>query len=383
MTFAIFDLAKGLISLRLSRKQMATKRIEDLAGDGWNSLSDNRKSKTCTESRRSIQNRKLVGIVAIVITIAICGAVAQAQQPRKVPRIGIVSGFGNPNEPGSSIKIFRQALQDLGYVEGKNIIIDYRNAEGKIERYSDLVADLVGLKVDVIFTSSTPGALAAKNATKTIPIVFTNVGDPVANGLVASLARPGGNITGLSTLAPELSGKGLELLKETIPKLSRIAVVWNPDNPGKTSSFKETEVAAQALRLQLQSLEVRGPNDVEPAFQAARKERAGALIVLRDVVVSSQIRRILELALKNQMPAIYGDRGFVDAGGLMSYGPNIDDLFRRAATYVDKILKGTKPADLPVERPSKFELVINLKTAKQIGLTIPPNVLVRADKVIR
>ena len=347
------------------------------------SFSDNRKSKTCTESRRSIQNRKLVGIVAIVITIAICGAVAQAQQPRKVPRIGIVSGFGNPNEPGSSIKIFRQALQDLGYVEGKNIIIDYRNAEGKIERYSDLVADLVGLKVDVIFTSSTPGALAAKNATKTIPIVFTNVGDPVANGLVASLARPGGNITGLSTLAPELSGKGLELLKETIPKLSRIAVVWNPDNPGKTSSFKETEVAAQALRLQLQSLEVRGPNDVEPAFQAARKERAGALIVLRDVVVSSQIRRILELALKNQMPAIYGDRGFVDAGGLMSYGPNIDDLFRRAATYVDKILKGTKPADLPVERPSKFELVINLKTAKQIGLTIPPNVLVRADKVIR
>jgi putative ABC transport system substrate-binding protein len=305
----------------------------------------------------------------------------EAQQASgKIPRIGyLAAGLG----AATRTETFKEGLRDLGYVEGKNIIIEYRNAEGKIERYSDLVADLVGLKVDVIFTSSTPGALAAKNATKTIPIVFTNVGDPVANGLVASLARPGGNITGRSTLAPELSGKGLELLKETIPKLSRVAVVWNPDNPGKTSSFKETEVAAQALRLQLQSLEVRGPNDVEPAFQAAKKERAGALIVLRDVVVSSQMRRILELALKNQMPAIYGDRGFVDAGGLMSYGPNIDDLFRRAATYVDKILKGTKPADLPIERPSKFELVINLKTAKQIGLTIPPNVLVRADRVIR
>ena len=322
------------------------------------------------------------------LTLSLVGAMlfalcsfAEAQQPAKAPRIGYVTSFGAP--AGRGVSAFLQGLRDLGYVEGKNIIIEYRNAEGKIERYSDLVADLVGLKVDVIFTSSTPGALAAKNATKTIPIVFTNVGDPVANGLVASLARPGGNITGLSTLAPELSGKGLELLKETIPTLSRVAVVWNPDNPGKTSSFKETEVAAQALRLQLQSLEVRGPNDVEPAFQAAKKERAGALIVLRDVVVSSQITRILELALKNHMPAIYGDRGFVDAGGLMSYGPNIDDLFRRAATYVDKILKGTKPADLPIERPSKFELVINLKTAKQIGLTIPPNLLARADKVIK
>src|SRR5262245_8145413 len=323
-----------------------------------------------------------VGKTALGVLVALLFAVSfpvEAQQTKKVPRIGYLSSGSASFRTGA----FRQGLRDLGYVEGKNIIIEYRNAEGKIERYPDLVVDLVGLKVDVIFTSSTPGALAAKNATKTIPIVFTNVGDPVANGLVASLARPGGNITGLSTLAPELSGKGLELLKETIPKLSRVAVVWNPDNPGKTSSFKETEVAAQALRLQLQSLEVRGPNDVEPAFQAAKKERAVALIVLRDVVVTSQMTRILELALKNQMPAIYGDRGFVDAGGLMSYGPNIDDLFRRAATYVDKILQGTKPADLPIERPSKFELVINLKTAKQIGLTIPPNVLARADKVIR
>jgi len=325
--------------------------------------------------------KKKIIFLLVAALILVSFQFGEAQQASgKIPRIGyLAAGLG----AATRTETFKQGLRDLGYVEGKNIIIEYRNAEGKIERYSDLVADLVGLKVDVIFTSSTPGALAAKNATKTIPIVFTNVGDPVANGLVASLARPGGNITGLSTLAPELSGKGLELLKETIPKLSRVAVVWNPDNPGKTSSFKETEVAARALRLQLQSLEVRGPNDVEPAFQAAKKDRAGALIVLRDVVVSSQIRRILELALKNQMPAIYGDRGFVDAGGLMSYGPNIDDLFRRAATYIDKILKGTKPADLPIERPSKFELVINLKTAKQIGLTIPPNVLARADKVLR
>ena len=325
--------------------------------------------------------KKTIIFLLVAVLILVSFQFGEAQQASgKIPRIGyLAAGLG----AATRTETFKQGLRDLGYVEGKNIIIEYRNAEGKIERYSDLVADLVGLKVDVIFTSSTPGALAAKNATKTIPIVFTNVGDPVANGLVASLARPGGNITGLSTLAPELSGKGLELLKETIPKLSRVAVVWNPDNPGKTSSFNETEAAAQALRLQLQSLEVRGPNDVEPAFQAAKKERAGALIVLRDVVVSSQITRILELALKNHMPAIYGDRGFVDAGGLMSYGPNIDDLFRRAATYVDKILKGTKPADLPIERPSKFELVINLKTAKQIGLTIPPNLLARADKVIK
>ena len=325
--------------------------------------------------------KKTIIFLLVAVLILVSFQFGEAQQASgKIPRIGyLAAGLG----AATRSETFKQGLRDLGYVEGKNIIIEYRNAEGKIERYSDLVADLVGLKVDVIFTSSTPGALAAKNATKTIPIVFTNVGDPVANGLVASLARPGGNITGLSTLAPELSGKGLELLKETIPKLSRVAVVWNPDNPGKTSSFKETEVAAQALRLQLQSLEVRGPNDVDPAFQAAKKERAGALIVLRDVVVSSQITRILELALKNHIPAIYGDRGFVDAGGLMSYGPNIDDLFRRAATYVDKILKGTKPADLPIERPSKFELVINLKTAKQIGLTIPPNLLARADKVLR
>src|SRR5215475_920608 len=226
--------------------------------------------------------KKTIIFLLVAALILVSFQFVEAQQASgKIPRIGyLAAGLG----AATRTETFKQGLRDLGYIEGKNLIIEYRNAEGKIQRYSDLVADLVSLKVDVIFTSSTPGALAAKNATKTIPIVFTNVGDPVANGLVASLARPGGNITGFSTLAPELSGKGLELLKETIPKLSRVAVVWNPDNPGKTSSFKETEVAAQALRLQLQSLEVRGPNDVEPAFQAAKKERAGALTVLRDVV---------------------------------------------------------------------------------------------------
>jgi putative ABC transport system substrate-binding protein len=303
----------------------------------------------------------------------------EAQQPNKIPRIGYLSS----GSASIRTEAFRQGLRELGYIEGKNITIEYRNAEGKIERYSDLASDLVSLKVDVIFVPSTPGALAAKNATKTIPIVFTSVGDPVGNGLVASLARPGGNITGLSTLAPDLSGKELELLKETVPKVSRVAVVYNPDNPGKTSSLRETEVAARALRLQLQPLEVRDPSDIEPAFQAARREKTGALIVLRDVVTIGQTKRIVELALKNQLPAIYGDRDFVDAGGLMSYGPNMSDLFRRAAVYVDKILKGAKPADLPVEQPTKFEFIINLKAAKQIGLTIPPNVLARADKVIK
>jgi putative tryptophan/tyrosine transport system substrate-binding protein len=302
---------------------------------------------------------------------------AEAQQSKKVPRIGYLSSGLRRTEE------FRQGLRELGYVEGKNITIEYRDAEGKIERYSDLASDLVSLKVDVIFVTSTPGALAAKNATKTIPIVFTSVGDPVGVGLVAGLARPGGNITGLSTLAPDLSGKALELLKETVPKVSRVAVIRNPDNPGKTHSLRETEVAARALQLQLQPLEVRGPDDIEPAFQAARKEQAGGLIVLRDVVTIRQQKRIVELALKNRLPTIYNDRDFVDAGGLMSYGPNMSDLFRRAAVYVDKILKGAKPADLPVEQPIKFEFVISLKTAKQIGLTIPPNVLARADKVLK
>ena len=304
---------------------------------------------------------------------------AEAQQTKKVPRIGYLSsGFRSFHT-----EAFRQGLRELGYVEGKNITIEYRDAEGKIERYSDLASDIVSLKVDVIFVASTPGALAAKNATKTIPIVFTSVGDPVGSGLVASLARPGGNITGLSTLAPDLSGKALELLKETVPKVSRVAVIRNPDNPGKTHSLRETEVAARAFGLQLQPLEVRGPSDIEPAFQAARREQAGGLIVLRDVVTVGQTKRIVELALKNRLPTIYNDRDFVDAGGLMSYGPNMSDLFRRAAVYVDKILKGAKPADLPVEQPTKFEFIINLKTAKQIGLTIPPNVLARADKVIK
>jgi ABC-type uncharacterized transport system substrate-binding protein len=323
--------------------------------------------------------KKILLLALCSMLLAPCSS-AQAQQRTKIPRIGYL----NPgNVTSARIETFRQGLRELGYVEGKSIAIEYRSAEGKIERFPDLAAELVNLKVDVIFAVSTPAVLAAKNATKTIPIIFTNIGDPVTAGVIASLARPGGNITGLATLSPELSGKGLELLKETVPKVSRVGVIWNPDNPGKTSGLKDTEVAAQALRLQLQSLEVRGPKDVEPAFQAARREQIGALIVLRDVVINKETKPIVELARKNRLPAIYSDRDFVDNGGLMSYGPNIDDLFRRATVYIDKILKGAKPADLPVEQPTKFELVINLKTAKQIGVTMPPNVLARADKVIR
>ena len=323
--------------------------------------------------------KRKITVLILCATLFVLSFLAQAQHPKKVYRIGYLSS----GSASIRTEAFRQGLRELGYFEGKNITIEYRDAEGKIERYSDLASDLVSLKVDVIFVPSTPGALAAKNATKTIPIVFTSVGDPVGSGLVASLARPGGNITGLSTLAPDLSGKALELLKETVPKVTRVAVIRNPDNPGKTHSLKETEVAARASRLQLQPLEVRGPSDIDSAFQAARREQAGGLIVLRDVVTVGQTKRIVELALKNRLPTIYNDRDFVDAGGLMSYGPNMSDLFRRAAVYVDKILKGRKPAELPVEQPTKFELVINMKTAKQIGLTIPPNVLARADKVIK
>src|SRR5215813_6505103 len=322
-------------------------------------------------------NKTLLWLATLLLLAA--STFAEAQQAQKVPRIGyLISGSRSFRTDA-----FRQGLRVLCYVERKNITIEYRDTEGKIERYSDLASDLVSLKVDVIFVASTPGALAAKNATKTIPIVFTSVGDPVESGLVASLARPGGNITGLSTLAPDLSGKALELLKETVPKVSRVAVIWNPENPGKTHSLRETEVAARAFGSQLQPLEVRGPSDIEPAFQAARRERAGGLIVLRDVVTVGQTKRIVELALKNRLLTIYNDRDFVDAGGLMSYGPNMSDLFRRVAAYVHKILKGTKPADLPVEQPTKFEFIINLKAAKQIGVTIPPNVLARADKVIK
>ncbi len=338
------------------------------------SYSDNRKSK--------IQNRKWVGIVAIGVTFALFGAVAQAQQPTKIPRIGYLDAL-SPSTSPARIEAFRQGLRELGYVEGKNIVIEWRFAEGKRDRLGEFAAELVRLKVDVIVTGGPATTPAAKEATVTIPIVMAQDPDPVANGFVASLARPGGNITGLATLAPELSGKQLELLKEIVPKLSRVAVLWTSTQPGSAQSLRETELAAGALGVQLQYLDVQSPKDIETAFKEASKGRAGAVIVLVSVVLISQRTQVIDLAAKSRLPAIYYRQEFVEDGGLMTYAVSGTDLFRRAATYVDKILKGRKPADLPVEQPTKFELIINLKAAKQIGLTIPPNVLARADKVIK
>jgi putative ABC transport system substrate-binding protein len=281
------------------------------------------------------------------------------------------------------IEAFRQGLRELGYVEGKNIVIEWRYAEGKFDRLPALVAELVRLKVDVIVTSGPQSTRVAKEATVTIPIVMGFDPDPVGGGFVASLARPGGNITGLSTLSPELSGKQLELLKETVTKLSRVAVLGNSTSPGNAQALREMELTAEAFKAKLQYLDVLDPKDIETAFRAASKGRADAILVLPSPVLTSQRTQIVDLAVKSRLPAIYWRSDFVEAGGLMSYGTSQNDLDRRAATYVDKILKGTKPADLPVEQPTKFELVINLKTAKQIGLTVPQKVLARADKVIK
>jgi putative tryptophan/tyrosine transport system substrate-binding protein len=302
---------------------------------------------------------------------------AEAQLMKKVPRVGFLAGSRQPYQ-----EAFRQGLNELGYVEGKNLIIEDRYAEGKLDRLPNLAADLAANRVDIIVALAPAAVRAAKNATSTIPIVMSHGGDPVAQGFVTSLARPGGNVTGLSNFSAELGGKRLELLKEISPKVARVAVIWNPDAPGPVLTFKELEIAAKALKVQLQSLQVRGPDDFEEAFWAAR-ERSGSLVVIQDVVTVTHLKRIVELAAKNRLPAVYMEKEFAEAGGLMSYGPSQPDMFRRAAVYVDKILKGAKPADLPVEQPTKFELVINLKAAKQIGLSIPPNVLARADRVIR
>jgi putative tryptophan/tyrosine transport system substrate-binding protein len=326
-----------------------------------------------------IQNG-MVGFLAILVLFLGCVEVAQAQQAGRISRIGVLRG-GSPPDP--FLEALRQGLRDLGYVEGKNVLIEYRYAEGKSDRLPNLAAELVRIKCDVIVTADTPPIRAVKNATREIPIVMAVVADPVAAGLVASLARPGANITGLSNLAPELDGKRLELLKEALPIVTRVAWVWDPGNPALVIRLKGMQAAAQALGLKLQALEVRNPAELESAFEAAIRERAGALLVPA-VMASSYQRQIVDFAEKRRLPLIHDTREFVEqAGGLMSYGPDFSDLWRRAATYVDKILKGAKPADLPVEQPKKFELVINLKTAKQLGLTISPNVLARADTVIK
>ena len=310
-------------------------------------------------------------------------SLAQAQQPTKIPRIGYLDG-AFPSTNAARIDAFRQGLHELGYVEGKNIVIEYRHAEGKLDRLPALAAELVRLKVEVlVMGGGGASTVSGKEATKTIPIVMVAAIDPVGQGFVTSLARPGGNVTGLSTLSPEISGKRLELLKEIVPKLSRVAVLGTSTGTATALSLKEVEPAAGALGVKLQFLDVLAPKDVEPAFRAASKGRAEGVLVLTGPVINLQRKQIAELAAKNRLPAIYPFPDYVEAGGLMSYSANIVDLYRRAATYVDKILKGAKPADLPVEQPVKFELIINLKAAKQIGLTIPPNVLARADRVIR
>jgi ABC-type uncharacterized transport system substrate-binding protein len=308
-----------------------------------------------------------------------------AQQAAKTARIGYLA-TNLAGTPPASHEAFLEGLRDLDYVEGRNVVIEYRDAEGKVERLPALVAELVALKVDVIVAPGTPAALAAKHATRTLPIVFPVAVDPVQSGLVNSLARPGGNVTGLSALVPELVGKCLEQLTQAVPGVSRVAVLWQPgglDERTEKDMLKGADVAGRALGVRLQFVQARGPADFDRAFSEMTKARAGALTVLTSVMFVNERRRFVDLAAKNRLPAAYAQREFVDAGGLMSYGANVADLFRRAATYVDRILKGTKPADLPVEQPTRFELVINLKTAKALRLDIPPSVLQRADEVIQ
>lgn len=303
-------------------------------------------------------------------------------QPLKLARLGFLGATSAATEK-DRIDAFRQGMRELGYIEGKNIVIEWRFADGKFDRLPDLAAELARLPVDAIVTTGSTSTRAAKKATTTIPIVMTNENDPVGNGFVVSLARPAGNITGLSNLAPELSGKQLELLKEVVARLSRVAVFGTSTSGGNALVLRETELASGALAVKLQYLDILSPADIDAAFQAARNARAEAIIALASPVLTSHRQHLVEIALKNRLPAVYDRREFVEAGGLMTYTVSSTDLFRRSAKYVDKVLKGTKPANLPVEQPTRFELVINLKTAKQIGLTVPPNVLARADRVIR
>jgi putative ABC transport system substrate-binding protein len=328
------------------------------------------------------KSSKVFHIALAAILFPLCSS-AYTQQLAKIPRIGFVSATGDSIRPGPQVEGFRQGLRDFGYIEGKNILVEYRYIEGNLDRVPDLVADLVELKVDVLAIGNLVATRAAKQATNTIPIVMVATVDPVATGLVDSLARPGRNITGLTRLTRELNGKRLELLKEAVPAVSRVGILWE-NAPGPAIGFKEYETAARALKMQLQSLQVQGPNpDLEGTFRTAGNGRANGLITVTGVLLTRYAKQIADLAIKNRMPSMYERIEYAAAGGLVSYSANDAESFRRAAYYVDKILKGAKAADLPVEQPTKFELVINLKTAKQIGVTIPPNVLARADRVIK
>ncbi len=324
----------------------------------------------------------MTAIFALALGILAAPLAAEAQQPGKIPRIGILSPFDR-SSVARNVEAFRRGLGELGYTEGNNIAIEYRFAEGKFDRLPDLATELVRLNVAVIVASGTRGVQTAMSATTTIPIVMAAVGDPVGSGFVASLAHPGGNVTGLSLLDTELSAKRLELLREAVPGLARMGVLWSPADPGMALQFNMVQDAAQALGLQIQNLQVRDPSAFEGAFQAASNGRVGALLVFAQAFTLRHRTQIVDLAGKSRLPAIYTARSFVDAGGLMAYGASLPELYRRAATYVAKILKGAKPADLPVEQPTKFELVINLKTAEALGLKIPQSILIRADEVIR
>jgi ABC-type uncharacterized transport system substrate-binding protein len=323
-------------------------------------------------------------LFCLLITVLLITSPTQAQQQAKIPRIGFIESSGSPSAPVPRIEALRQGLRDNSYVEGKNILVEVRYAEGKLERISGFVDEFVQLKVDVLVSGNYLTIRTAKQATKTIPIVMVITEDPVATGLVDSLARPGGNVTGLTMLTRELNGKRLELLTEVVQRLSRVGVLWNADNPSAALGFKEYEAVTLTLKMPLQSLEVRGPNpELESAFQTAAKARVSGLIMVREAVLNRYAKRIAELAIKNRLPSMCEATAFVENGCLLSYATNEADQYKRAAVYVDRILKGAKPAELPVEQPSKFELVINLKTAKQIGLTIPQRVLQRADRVIK
>ena len=328
--------------------------------------------------------KRFVGLLTIFVTLAACGAVANAQQVKKIPRIGYLLP-GNPTSESAASEAIRLALRELGYIEGQNIAFEYRYADGKRDRFPEFAAELVRLKVDIIVVAGGNNpARALKNATKTIPIVMTGGSDPVEAGLIESLARPGGNVTGLTNLARELGGKRLELLKEAVPKLARVAVLHDPANTSQVREVKEVlPITADALKLTIRPWEVPDPDGFERAFAAFNKERLNGLYVLSGTRISGNYERIADLALKSRLPSIYNNREAVDAGGLIFYGADLADSYRRVAHYVDKILKGAKPADLPVEQPAKLELVINLKAANQIGLTVPQKVLARADRVIK